>query len=374
MSRISSLLFVITLLLSIIGLFFVYESSSYSALYYLGDKYHFINNQLIWFVVGMIICLAASFFDYKKLYNLSLPLMFFTLILLILVFVPGLGMRLKGAARWIDLRFLVVQPSELLKISLTLYLAAWLSNKEQGRLIAFLILIFISGGLIILQPDMGTATIVAVTSIIVYFLSGSNLKEMFIIFMILLISSVFLIKVAPYRMQRLTSFTNFNINSISDSTYHVKQILIAEGTGGLTGAGFGKSIQKYAYLPESSTDSIFAIIAEEVGFVGSSLLVLMFLFQFCLGLIIALRTSNQFGKLLAVGIITFIAAQTLINLASQAVLIPLTGVPLPFISYGGSSMLINFLSIGILLNIGNNIAKKNVSTLNTVKRRERIKI
>lgn len=353
MSKPSFLIFLTTIILSIIGLFLIYESSSYTALFNLDDKYYFIRNQLEWFIAGIVLCLIVSKYDYRKLYNYSLPLLLVSFFLLVIVFFPGIGLELKGAHRWLNLKFIVFQPSEFLKVSLTLYLAAWLSNKEKNRFLAFLLLFASSIFLISIEPDLGTALIVAITSIFVYFLSGSKLSEMFFIFLFLIISSILLIKIEPYRVERLTSFQNFNSKSFSDTPYHLKQILIALGSGGLTGVGLGNSIQKYAYLPESTTDSIFAIYAEETGFIGSTVLILIFIFYIFLGFFISLKTSNMFGKLLSAGIIIFIGAQALLNLSSQVVITPLTGVPLPFISYGGSSMVINFLSVGILMNIGN---------------------
>lgn len=355
MRRISFLLFIITLFLSVIGLFLIYESSSYTALYYLGDRLHYIKYQLIWFVLGVILALFMSKYDYKKLYNLSLPLLLITIFLLVAVFIPGIGEKLKGANRWINLRFTLFQPAEFLKISLTLYLAAWLSNKEKNRFFAFLLLLFICIFLVAIEPDLGTALVVGATSIVVYFLSGAKISEMFFVFFALLIASLIFIKVEPYRVARLTSFNSVSSGSVENTSYQVKQILIALGSGGVSGVGIGRSIEKYAYLPENTSDSIFAIYAEEMGFIGSVFLVAVLFFQIFLGFLISVNTTNTFGRLLSAGIITYIATQTFLNLASQVVLVPLTGVPLPFISYGGSSMVINLLSIGILLNIGNKI-------------------
>lgn len=357
MSRISFFLFLTTVLLSVIGLFWIYESSSYTALFYLKDKYYYINNQLVWFAIGIILSLIISRYDYKKLYYAALPLLIMSFFLLFAVFFPGIGLELKGAHRWLNLKFLVFQPSEFLKISLTLYLAAWLSNKEKNRFLAFLIVFIFSIFIIAIEPDLGTALIVAVTSILVYFLSGAKISEMLMIFLFLVISSIVFIKIEPYRIERLTSFQNFSVKSFSGAPYHIKQILIAIGSGGLTGVGLGNSIQKYAYLPESTTDSIFAIFAEETGFVGSVLLIFLFIFYIFLGFLISIRTKSSFARLLSSGIVIFIGVQTFLNLSSQVVLTPLAGVPLPFISYGGSSMVINFLSVGILMNIGNKISK-----------------
>lgn len=351
MSRAGIFLFLASLFLSLIGIFMLYESSSYSSLLSIGDKYYFVKNQSVWFAIGVVACLVVSRVDYKRYYKLALPFLLVSLVFLILPFFPGFGLELKGAHRWINLGFIVVQPSEILKITLTIYLAAWLSMKEKGRFFAFIMLLALSVFLVVIEPDMGTAFIIAVTATIVYFLSGAPIRDMVLILLGTIIGIFGLIKVAPYRIARLTAFQNFDAKDLPTTSYHVKQILIALGYGGLFGVGFGNSIQKYAYLPESTTDSIFAIFAEETGFIGSVFLAGLFVLLLVLGFYIALRAPDNFGKLLAAGIIIFIIIQAFINIASQVVLIPLTGIPLPFISYGGSSLIINFISIGILLSI-----------------------
>lgn len=358
MNRLGVLLLVTTVLLTIIGVFILYESSSYTALLNIGDKYFFIKNQLTWALLGLITALIVARINRRLFEIAAVPALLVTILLLLIVFIPGVGLELKGAHRWIDLGFVVLQPSELLKITLTMYLALWLSKKETNRLLAFLILFFVCVGLVAVEPDMGSATIVAVTAVTMYFMSGVKLREMGVIFLILAIGAVVLIKMEPYRVARLASFTNFDTNDLSTTSYHIKQILIAFGFGGIGGAGVGNSIQKYAYLPENTTDSIFAIYAEETGFIGSILLMGLFIVQMFLGYSIASRSQDMFNKLLAIGITTYISIQTIFNLASQAVLVPLTGVPLPFISYGGSSMVINYISIGILLNIARQLNMK----------------
>jgi cell division protein FtsW len=216
---------------------------------------------------------------------------------------------------------------------------------------AFLILLGVASGLVLLQPDLKTSFIIAATSFIVYFISGASMKEVAPILIIGLMGIILVAGASPYRVKRLTAFQNFDANNLNTTSYHTKQIVIALGSGGIGGVGFGNSVQKYAYLPEHTTDSIFAIFAEETGYIGSIILVSIYVALCAIGMMIAMSAKTQFGKLLATGITVFITIQALINLASQAILIPLTGVPLPFISYGGSSMLINFVAIGLLLNI-----------------------
>ena len=351
MSRLGLALFTISILLCLIGIFIIYESSTYSALLSIGDKYYFVKNQAIWFVIGIVGCLIISKINYKLYYKLALPALLFSLALLVLVFFPGIGLSLKGAHRWLNFGFVVMQPSEILKITLTIYLAAWLSVKEKGKFVAFILLLSLSVFLVIAEPDMGTAVIIAATSTIVYFLSGAPIRDMVLIFMLFAVGVFGLIVFEPYRLARLTAYQNVDAKNLSTTSYHVKQILVALGSGGMTGVGFGKSIQKYAYLPESTTDSIFAIFGEEAGFIGSTILIGIFLLAVFVGFGIAANAPDTFGKLLGAGIITFLAIQTFVNIASQVVLIPLTGVPLPFISYGGSSLIINLAAVGVLMNI-----------------------
>jgi cell division protein FtsW len=354
MNRLSLSLLVVIFILTTLGLFILYESSSYTAQLDLHDKYYFIKNQSIWILLGVVGAIVVSRLKETFLYTISLPLLLATLVGLILVFFPFIGLELNGSHRWINLGVSIFQPSELLKVTLSLYLASWLSIKEKGRLMAFLILLGVASGLVLLQPDLKTSVIIAATSFIVYFVSGASVKEVAPIFIIGLIGIVLVAGASPYRVKRLTAFQNFDVNNLSTTSYHTKQIVIALGSGGLSGVGFGNSVQKYAYLPEHTTDSIFAIFAEEAGYIGSTILIAVYVGLSAIGILIAMNAKTQFGKLLASGITVFITIQALINLASQAILIPLTGVPLPFISYGGSSMLINFIAIGLLLNIALN--------------------
>ncbi len=351
MRKLGAALFLTTCLLAGIGVFILYESSSYTAFLNIGDKYYFVKNQGMWFALGIVFCLIVSRIPYKIYSKFALPMLLGTFVLLVAVFLPGIGLSLKGAHRWIDLGFVVMQPSELLKITFTIYLAAWFSVKEKGRLLAFLMLLGLCMFLVVIEPDLGTTIVIAATAVLVYFFQGARISEMLVIFALFAVALVSLIGLAPYRAARFAEFVQFDHSDLSTTSYHVKQVLIAVGSGGLTGVGFGNSIQKYAYVPENTTDSIFAIFAEEAGFVGSVLLISLFFTQLLLGYAIASNSPDAFGKLLAFGISTFIGIQAVINLATQVVLFPLTGVPLPFVSYGGSSLIINLVSVGILLSV-----------------------
>ena len=353
MKKADLILLLTVLALTIFGLFVIYDASSFVAFRDFADKYHYIKEQSFWIVFGIIAMVIFSFFDYHKFYNFALPILVVSFLLLLLVFVPGLGLHLLGARRWIDLRFLTLQPTEFTKLALAIYLAAWFSNKEKGTIWAFCLLIGSILFLIMLQPDMGTAGIILIEGLVIYFLSGAKLSYFAALGPILAGIGFILIKLAPYRANRLATFLNFN-QSPDTYSYHVRQILIALGSGGLTGVGLGNSLQKYAYLPENTTDSIFAIIAEEIGFLGSTIVIALFMVIIWRGFYIAIHAKDNFGKLLAGGITTFLAFQILVNLAAQTALLPLTGIPLPFVSYGGSALIMNLASIGILLNISRN--------------------
>jgi len=350
MKKIDIPLLIATIFLTFFGLFMIYDASTFVAFRDFADKYHYLKVQSFWIIVGFIFLGLFSFFDYRKFYNLALPILIVSIVLLIMVFIPGLGISLLGARRWIDFKLFSFQPSEFAKLALAIYFSAWFSTKEKGRFWAFLMLTGLILFLILLQPDMGTAIIILAESLVIYFLSGGSVLYLISLAPVIGLLTFILIKIAPYRANRLTTFLNFN-NSPDSFSYHVKQILIAFGSGGLTGVGIGNSLQKYAYLPENTTDSIFAIIGEELGFLGATLIILVFIIIIWRGFYIAVRAKDIFGKLLAGGITSFLAFQILINLAAQTALLPLTGVPLPFISYGGSALIMNLGAIGILLNI-----------------------
>lgn len=350
MKKIDLILLLLTVVLTFFGLFMIYDVSSVIAFRDFGDKYHYIKDQLLWVLLGFFAMGFFTFFNYKKFYTLALPLLIAAIVLLVLVFIPGFRIDALGASRWINLGFMTLQPAEFVKLSLAIYLAAWFSNREKGRFIAFSMLIGFVLLLIMLQPDMGTASIILFEAFILYFLSGANILHFLFASPLVALAAFILVKLEPYRAARLTAFLNVG-KSVGDSSYHVKQILIALGSGGIFGVGVGNSLQKFAYLPENVTDSIFAIIAEEFGFIGASVMIALFFILIWRGFFIASRTTDHFGKLLAAGIVAFLGIQIVINLGAMTALFPLTGVPLPFISYGGSAIIVDMSAIGILLNI-----------------------
>jgi cell division protein FtsW len=334
----------------VVGVLMVYDASSAAAARDFGDKFYFLKDQIKWVGLGLIGLLAGAVFPYKNYYKLSLFFLLGTIILLVLVFVPGLGVKLYGASRWIDLRLFTVQPSEIAKLTVVIYLAAWFAAKEKGRLTAFLLLLGIIAGLVMLQPDMGTAMILTITGLVLYFLSGAPLRHFAALIPLGVLAVAALIKIAPYRLRRLATFLDSSVDPLGAS-YHLRQALIAIGSGGLTGLGLGNSRQKYSYLPEANTDSIFAIIGEELGFLGSAVILLALGFILFSGFKIAASCKDRFGQLLAAGITAWLTVQTIVNIGAMLGLLPLTGVPLPFISYGGSALVVELTGVGILLNI-----------------------
>lgn len=344
------LLLVIVVVIATIGILMVYNSSVAIAERDFADQYYFVREQLKWLVVGAVTLVVVSRIDYHRWYAWSLPLLLTTIILLLAVFIPGIGVPALGAHRWINLGFTILQPAELAKFSLIVYLSAWFSKPEKGRLGAFVLLLAMVVGLVVIEPDLGTAVIIGIVAVMMYYFSGAKLTHFLGLVPVLAIALVLFAVAAPYRFARITTFLNPEHDPLG-SSYQIRQILLALGSGGLFGVGLGKSRQKYEYLPEANTDSIFAIIAEELGFIGSTIVIGLFLLLVWRGFRIAKHARDTFGRMLALGFASWIAIQAGINLAAMVALVPLTGIPLPFISYGGSSLTVLLLSMGILLNI-----------------------
>lgn len=348
-NKLSSWFFLpITLALS--GLFFVFEASSVRGFNEMGDSFYFFKFQFLWLVIGIGVMLFLSYFDYHKWYYLSFLLMIATLALLSAVLIPGIGSEAGGARRWIDFGIINFQPTEIAKFSVIIYLSSWFLYKERKRFSSFIFLLGLLVLLIMLQPDMGTTIIVFSLSIIMYFLAGVQISYLFIFLPIATFLFFLLIKISNYRFQRITAFLNPQTDPLGIG-YHINQILISLGNGRLLGQGFGVSRQKFLFLPEAHTDSIFAIISEEFGFIGSVILIFAFFLLIYKIYQVAIKAPDKFGKFLAAGIFSYFALQIGINLGGMVNLIPLTGVSLPFISYGGSNLLISFTLLGIIFNI-----------------------
>lgn len=336
------------ILVACFGLVAIYDASVVDAYRTFGDKFHYVKQQSVWILIGIIVATITALLPIDLIKKYAHVLYGITLFLMVIVLIPGIGSKFLGARRWIDIGFTVIQPSELLKITLAIYLAKWLEHERSLK--QFLILLSINLILIMLQPDLGTALITVGVSFMIYYLAGAKIKEVFSFSAILAVAIGALIVFSPYRMERVKTFMDPTTDPLGAS-YHINQVLYGLGSGGVSGVGLGKSRQKYAYLPEATTDSIFVIIAEEFGFIGSSLFVLVFIGLILASFKVALIVHDKFDKLLSSAISILFLLQIFVNLSSMVALVPLTGVPLPFISYGGSSLVTNFIALGLLINI-----------------------
>lgn len=346
----NGLFIALVLVLAVFGLVMVYDSSVSLAIRDFSDPFYFVKEQAKWLIAGIIIFFAASRIPYKWWYRIAVPLLMATIALLLAVFIPGLGVKALGARRWINLGFTVLQPAEFAKLALIMYLSAWFSNHEKKRFGPFLLLLGMVVGLVVLEPDLGTAMVIVATAILLYFFSGAPLRHFSLILPVLVVGVVLLSLLSPYRFARLTSFMNPDKDPLG-SSYQVRQATLAIGSGGIFGVGLGKSRQKYQYLPEANTDSIFAIIGEETGFIGGIVIISVYLFMTYVGYRIAVKAPDAFGRLLALGVASWVGVQAGINIAANVALIPLTGIPLPLVSYGGSSLIVTMCGLGIVANI-----------------------
>jgi cell division protein FtsW len=343
-------LYTLPIILTCIGLYFVYEGSSIRSLNLYQDSFFFVRKQAMWFGLALLAMFIFSRLNYRRLYIIALPVVIVSIVLLVAVLIPGLGSNVNGARRWFNLGPFNIQPAELAKSAIILYLAAWFQHREKQRIIAFVLLLLVIAGLIMLQPDMGTTMIVVLISLGMYFVAGVDLKKFFIVLPAFVLVAIITAQSATYRLHRLLVL--FDVNRDPQGIgYHVRQIIIAIQNGGLFGLGFGGSKQKFLFLPEPHTDSIFAIIVEELGFLGAlGFISLYALFLYYLYRVVV-QMKNRFGFMLGTGIMLFFGFQSLLNLAAMTRLAPLTGVPLPFISYGGTSLLISFCLVGIMINL-----------------------
>lgn len=321
------------------------------------DEYHLLKRHFLYgIIIGLPTMYLFSKINYKFWEKISLPFFGISLFLLGLVLISGIGVNYQGASRWIDVGPISFQPSEIAKISMIIYLASWLKGKgskirdfKQG-LIPFLIILGVVAVLIISQPDVGTLGVIAMISLVMFYVAGAPLRYILGILLGGIAFLGLLIKLEPYRMSRLTAFLDPSVDPQGIS-YQINQALLAVGSGGIFGLGLGHSRQKFNYLPEPAGDSIFAIISEELGMIGACVLVLFFIAFALRGYKIARYAPDTFGQLVAVGIISWIVFQALVNIMSILKLMPLTGITLPFISYGSTSLVFTLAAVGILLNI-----------------------
>lgn len=321
------------------------------------DPYYYLKHQFFLSAVpGSAILIIAAHIPYYHLKKIATAFLVFSIILLILVFIPGTGYGHGGANRWLSFRAISFQPSEIAKLGIVIFFAAWFAERKKivrNFYYTFLPFLFYLGAfvlLIALQPDIGTISVLVISSLAIYWVAGLKYIHLFALLLIAILSFGILIYAAPYRLNRITTYFKPHEDKLGAS-YQINQSLIAIGSGGLIGLGFGKSKQKYQYLPEVVGDSIFSVIAEELGFILTSFFVFAYVYFILTGLRIAARARDDFGKYLATGIVVWFGYQTFVNMGAMVKLLPLTGLPLPFVSYGGSALMISMFAFGILLNI-----------------------
>jgi cell division protein FtsW len=338
------------------GVVMVYSASAIVAADRFGDPYFFLKRQLFWALLGSLAMLAAVRVDYRKLERFVLPALIVAGVLLVLVLIPPIGQAINGTRRWIRLGVVSFQPVELAKLALVLYLAAFVARRQsvlgevRRGLLPPLLVAGAFAALVVVQPDLGNClTLIALTFGMLY-LAGAPVRHLGLALAPAVPLLVIAIVAAPYRLRRMTAFWD-PWSDPRGSGFQIIQSWLAFGNGGLTGQGIGGSRQKLFYLPESHTDFIFAVVGEELGFIGAAFFVTLFAVLIWRGLRIGLRSAEPFGAYLALGITLLIATQTLVNLGVVTGLLPTKGLPLPFVSFGGSALLMTMLSTGVLLNI-----------------------
>lgn len=341
-------LFVLALILTVLGLIAVADASSPAALINFSDRFYYAKQQLVWGLIGVCSLLVVSKIHYSFWEKIALPFFIASLLLLVLVLIPGIGVKVLGARRWIVLGSVSFQPSEFVKLALAIYLAKVAA--QDKKTLSYFLPIALVAVLIMLQPDLGTTLVVVVMAMVQAFVSGISLLHLAGGIIVGGVASLIAIFVSDYRRDRLLTFLQQSRDPLGKS-YHIRQVLLALGSGGIFGVGLGQSRQKFLFLPEAATDSIFAVIAEEVGFIGAIILIGLFAAFVFRGLKIATNAPDRFSKILGTGIVVWIGTQAFLNIGSMVALVPLTGVPLPFFSYGGSALTMVLIATGILLNI-----------------------
>ena len=350
------LLFLTTMLLLVIGIVMVFSASAVVAEQKFGNAYYFLKLQLGWAAISLFAMVMVMMIDYYRIKKLAWSFLIMGLVFLVAVLIPDIGKEIKGAQRWIDLGPISFSPAELIKLCMVFFMAASLSQTGEkiktlrGLIFPHLGILGLVVVLVLLQPDLGTAVVLGGTIYLMLMAAGARWAHLFGLAVTGVIGVIAIIISEPYRMRRLTAFWD-PWQSPLDAGFQTIQSLYALGSGGLFGLGLGRSRQKMFYLPEQHTDFIFSILGEELGYLGVLVVILLFFLFIWRGLRIAVTCPDAFGSLLAVGITCMIGFQAIINIAVASGSMPVTGITLPFLSYGGSSLLFTLLGVGILLNI-----------------------
>lgn len=352
-----NIFFSLAILLLIFGAFILASASLGLSVSKFGYPYYYFLHQVLFGIIpGVILMYTTYRVPYAFWRRHALIILLGAVFLMFLVFVPSVGFLHGGARRWITIGPVSLQPSEILKLAYIIYLSAWLESKSKSirsfklGLLPFLIMSAFIASFLIMQRDIGTLGVLLTSIMALFFLSGGNFRQIALLSLIGLVIMGVLVAVEPYRLERLKVFLDPSHDQ-QGMGYQINQALIAVGSGGIWGRGFGLSRQKFSYLPEPIGDSIFAVLAEELGFVGGITLILLFLLFFLRGIWISARAPDFFGKYLCAGILFLIIFQVLINISAIIGLLPLTGIPLSFVSYGGTAMTVTLAEVGIILNI-----------------------
>jgi cell division protein FtsW len=353
--------FLISVLILVVAGYLIFASASLGLLSKQAVKYANVafNQTFFGLLLGTVACLITSKFDYKNYRKYSFYIFALSAILTLLVFVPGIGVKLGGASRWIYIGPLSFQPSEFLKIGFIIYFSAWLSAvKDKAQtlkygLLPFVALLGVCGAILLKQPDTDTFLIIVFSGLAIFLVGGGRWKHIIILGICGVMGLAVIAYSRPYVMNRINTFLHPSANALG-SGYQIQQSLIAVGSGGAFGRGFGQSIQKFNVLPEPIGDSIFAVAGEEFGFVGTVSLILLFIFFAFRGLKIATNVPDIFGRLIVVGIVILIVSQAFVNMAAMVGVLPLSGITLPFVSHGGTALFMTLAEVGIILNISKN--------------------
>jgi len=351
----------VVIILLAYGLIMVFSASSASAHYRMNDTFYFIKRQFLWAVLGLGAMYVVSKIPYKLYYKFALPVLGISLLMLLLVLTP-LGVEVNGAKRWLGFSLLTFQPSEIAKFALIIFLAKSLSENQDmlekfwGGFAIYLAIIGVTAGLVLLEPHMSGAMVIGGVGVIMLFAAGAKIKHFMYLLPVAGVGVAGMIIAAPYRLQRFLTFLD-PFSDMLGSGFQIVQSLYAIGSGGLFGLGLGQSRQKFLYLPEPQNDFIFSIICEELGFFGALLVIILFVVLIWKGIQIALHAPDMFSSMLVTGITALIGIQVILNIAVVTSSMPATGIPLPFFSYGGTSLFIILIGMGIILNITRYIEK-----------------
>ncbi len=353
--------FLISIFILVIAGYLIFASASLGLLSKQATKYSNVafNQTVFGLILGTIACIFTTKFDYKKYRKHAFYFFIASAVITLLVFVPGIGFGHGGALRWISIFSISFQPSELLKIGFIIYFSAWLSSvKDKAQTLKygfmpFVVIIGIVGLILLKQPDTDTFLIIFSAGLAMYLSAGGRWRYIFILALVSVIGIGILAMTRPYIMSRINTFIHPE-NNAQGSGYQIQQSLIAIGSGGVFGRGFGQSIQKFNVLPEPIGDSIFAVAGEEFGFLGTTSIIILFLFFAFRGLKIASNTPDMFGRLMVVGIVILIVSQAFVNMGAMVGILPLSGITLPFVSHGGSALFMTLAEVGIILNISKN--------------------